>query len=63
MDMIAEANRIKERLRNCETVDQVEMVATDERQIVMGWKNQAGDRGLMSIQITNLKAHMIKQLT
>lgn len=63
MDVIADAIRIKGRLRGCETVEQVKQVASEEREMVAGWKGQKGDRGVMYIQINHLKAIQINQLS
>lgn len=59
MDVISEANRIKERLRACQDGAEVEAVAAEERDTVMGWKGQPGDVGVMFIHILNLKNYMV----
>ena len=58
MDVISEANRIKDRLRACQDVAEVETVAADERDTVMRWKGQKGDAGVMYLHILNLKTFM-----
>lgn len=59
MTVLSEANRIKERLRAGTTVAEVEAVAAEERELVMSWKDQPGDRGVMFLHISNLKKFMI----
>jgi len=59
MDVISEANRIKDRLRACQDVAEVETVAADERDTVMRWKGQKGDAGAMFHHIINLKTQLV----
>lgn len=60
--VVQEANRIKDRLRACATVDEVNQVADEERETVMGWQDKPGDEGLMFLHVANLKKHMIEQI-
>lgn len=73
MSVRQEANRIKDRLRACTTVEEVEQVANEERELVMSWNpkglspealtkalsNQPDERGLMCLHIMHLKKFMI----
>ncbi len=73
MSVLSQANRIKERLRACTTVAEVEAVAAEERDLVMSWNpqrlsademvkylsNTRDERGLMFLHIVNLKKFMI----
>ena len=58
-----EANRIKDRLRACTTVEEVEQVASEEREQVMAWKDKGGNQGAMFYHIANLKKYMIRKLS
>ena len=62
MSVLAEANRIKERLRACTTVEEVEQVAADEREKVSSWKDKGGNQGAMFFHIINLKKYMLGKL-
>ncbi|WP_256385560.1 hypothetical protein [Pseudophaeobacter sp. EL27] len=42
MTVLAEANWIKDRLRACTAVEEVEQVASEEREKVMSWKDKGG---------------------
>lgn len=59
MSILTEANRIKERLRACQDRADVEAVAYEERDTVMGWKDKPGDAGVMYHHILNLKKVMV----
>lgn len=63
MAVLTQANRIKERLRGCASVAEVEAVAAEERKLVMSWKDQPGDRGVMFLHIVNLKKELIRGFT
>lgn len=56
---MSEAERIKDRLRQCQTAPEVEAVADEERENVK--KIAAEDRPL-AIQIANLKAYRLWQI-
>ena len=60
MAVLSESNRIKERLRACTTVAEVKAVAAEERKLVVSWKDQPGDRGVMFLHIVNLKKELIR---
>jgi hypothetical protein len=60
--VVQEANRIKERLRACTTVDEVNQVADEERATVMGWKDKGGNQGAMFYHIASLKKYMIGKI-
>jgi hypothetical protein len=62
MTVLAEANRIKDRLRACTTADEVKQVAEEEREKVMGWKDKGGNQGAMFYHIINLKKYMLGKL-
>lgn len=62
MTVLTEAERIKDRLRACTTLEDVERVAAEERGTVSGWRGQPGDAGVMFVQIVKLKAHMLWRL-
>lgn len=61
-DIITQATRIKTRLNACKTKDEVEHVADEERDTVRAMSKMEGDGKTMAIQITNLKAHMLKEV-
>lgn len=56
--MLEEANRIKDRLRACDTADQVRNVADEERETVREMAKSAEGK-TQAIQIANLKAYML----
>ncbi len=64
MTTLEQANRIKARLRACTTVEEVEQVATGERETVTLWN--AAEEGttehVMSLHIINLKKYMIADI-
>jgi len=60
--VLKEARRIKDRLRACQSAEEVEAVADEERGAVMGLKGQQGDAGAMFHQIASLKAYLINHL-
>ncbi|GLO70322.1 hypothetical protein VWZ88_12615 [Phaeobacter sp. JH20_36] len=60
--MFAEANRIKERLSACTTVEEVERVAEEERAAVMAMQGKGGNQGAMFYHIINLKKYMINEI-
>lgn len=60
MGVLTQANRIKERLRGCTSVAEVEAVAAEERKLVVSWKDLPGDRGVMFLHIVNLKKELIR---
>lgn len=62
MRVIKEANRIKDRLRACSTVEEVNQVADEERETVMSWKDKGGNQGAMFYHIANLKKYMIGKI-
>ena len=62
MTTITEANRIKDALRACTTAAEVERVAAEHRDTVMGWRDQPGDAGVMFAHIVNLKKQMLAGL-
>jgi len=62
MNVIEEANRIKDRLRACTSKDQIETVADEERETVLAMKDVTGDGAAMSHQIRNLKGYMLRQV-
>lgn len=57
--LLSEANRIKDRLRACTTVEEVKQVADEERDTVMSWQGKEGTEGAMFHHIVNLKKYMI----
>lgn len=59
MDVLAESHRIKNRLRACLDGAEVDAVAAEERDTVLGWKGQKGDAGAMYHQVINLKMQMV----
>ncbi len=61
MDVIAEANRIKERLRTCTTVEQVYAVACEERAAVAAMAKLEDGKPL-AIQMANLKAYRLVEI-
>ncbi len=61
-DMIAEANRISDRLRACTTVEEVNQVADEERAVVMSLRGQEGTVGGMFYNIAHLKKYMISEI-
>ncbi|MEL6467088.1 MAG: hypothetical protein AAFQ58_19170 [Pseudomonadota bacterium] len=62
MQVIAEANRIKDRLRACKTRDEIERVAAEERATVINMRVAVGGKPL-AIQIAHLKARMIEGMS
>lgn len=72
--VIAQANRIKERLRACTTADEVKRVADEERDLVMSWNpnglqpsdlqrelsKSPDERALMHLHIVYLKVFLIR---
>lgn len=62
MTLIDEANRIKDRLRACTTVEQVDKVADEERDTVLEMKGASFDGNAMFHQIRNLKIYRLRQI-
>lgn len=62
MTLIGEANRIKDRLRSCTTLDEIERVADEERDTVLGMKGASCDGNAMFHQIRNLKIYKIREI-
>lgn len=62
MSVIEQANQIKDRLRSCETVDQIEQVADEVREKVYALKDAGPDGEAMFHQIRNLKIYMIRHI-
>ena len=61
--ILAEANRIKARLQECQTAIDVERVSDEERAVVMAWKDAPQPAGAMFHQVVNLKHYMLADLT
>ena len=56
---IIEVERIKDRLRECTTQDDIHKVSEEERAAVLGFQES---EPVMVIQITKLKNHMLRML-
>lgn len=56
---MTEAERIKDRLRACKTVEDVQIVANEERAAV---QDMAKTDKTMAIQIANLKTYKLKMI-
>lgn len=61
MNVISEANRIKDRLRACTSAEQIEQVADQERAAVTAMATDADGKPL-AIQIANLKRYRLRCL-
>lgn len=59
--VISEANRIKQRLRECHTEDAIERVADEERQAVRDMAKTPEGKPL-ALQIANLKQYRLQEL-
>lgn len=59
-DHLEEANRIKRRLRACQTREEVETVANEEREKVRAMHEADGEARTMALQIANLKSHILR---
>lgn len=57
--VLKEARRIKDRLRACQSAEEVEAVADEERETVYGMQGDKGDGDSMFHQIAFLKAYLI----
>jgi len=62
MDVIAEANRIKDRLRACKTRAEVEDVADQERAQVKAMHDQGGEPQTLAGHIVRLKEQCLRDL-
>lgn len=62
MSVIEEGHRIKDRLRDAETEDEIERIADEERETVLGMKDTTPDGNAMYHQIKNLKLFMLRQI-
>ncbi|MBO9398749.1 hypothetical protein J7400_18915 [Shimia sp. R9_2] len=60
MDALAEANRIKDRLRACTSAKELEQVANEERAAVLKMKDGEGHGPAMYLHIRNLKNLMMR---
>lgn len=60
-EAIATADRIKDRLRACETVAEIDLVAAEERATVRALAETAEGKPLAH-QISNLKIYMLWQI-
>jgi hypothetical protein len=61
-DHRAEANRIKERIRACESAESVRKVAAEERGAFQALVAAGGDARTYAVQISNLKVWKIDRL-
>lgn len=72
MSILSEANRIKDRLRACQSEEEVDQVSAEERATVMSWtkihkeaelveslKRKPDEAGLMFLHVIRLKKFMI----
>lgn len=62
MNVIKEGHRIKDRLREAKTEEQIERIADEEREKVLGMKDTTPDGNAMYHQIKNLKLFMLRQI-
>ncbi len=62
MNVIAEGHRIKDRLRDAETVDEIERIADEERDKVLGMKGLSEDGNAMYHQIKNMKLYRLRMI-
>lgn len=60
MDVVTEANRIKDRLRACTSIPELERVANEERATVLNMKDGEGHGPVMYLHIRNLKNLMMR---
>jgi hypothetical protein len=60
LNVVNEANRIKDRLRACTSKDEIERVADEERETVMGMRDAPGHGPALFEQIKNLKQYMLR---
>lgn len=58
-DVLSEARRIKDAMRKCTSPEELEEVASQERETVRQMHRAGGESETMAIQIINLKAYLI----
>ncbi|WP_120636038.1 hypothetical protein [Ruegeria sp. EL01] len=61
MNVVGEATRIKARLRACTTKAEIDCVANEERDTVMGMRDAPGHGPALFEQIKNLKQYMLRR--
>ena len=61
MDVLSEARRIKARLIDCSTMEEVDAVSDEERATVMQMKAGTGHGPVMYLQIRNLRNLLVKE--
>ncbi len=60
MNVVEEANRIKARLRACQSGEEIERIAAEEREKVIAMKGQSAESNAMYLQVVNLKSYMLR---
>jgi hypothetical protein len=62
MNVIEEGHRIKDRLRDAGTVEEIERIADEERDKVLGMKGLSEDGTAMYHQIKHLKLYRLRMI-